>query len=485
MAKGVAAITGDDKYLKKREEKRRELKVTQGGVLEGFKAGGESLVSGFSSGFTGLITKPYEEGQKAGAVGFFKGLGQGLVGVAVKPVIGISEGISSVVQGINQQISETPGMQHLRPARAFHRRDLHDESLILVPIDFFAAEAQRFAREKAIRKDYSDTFLCAIYLGYNPTAAGDDASLGIALSEKYLFLLSKQIREKWSVPVPTISYIQLVRDDNKNYGLKIVLYDSTQSGAANRYITFATRKAAIDGYDVIYRFRYCFGKPTEMAAPEQAIQDAESDSTSPKQEEMMRVKATHYQFGSANKIDMKLDRMENVSDAEFNNRYGYMIKQWKIALPIKPEDEYGYHKLLDDILWRIVSNWAKNHDSILNPSRCCGCLIINYSSTEVQLLDTALTEGANIATFGVGNGYNHNARAIEPFGGAAIVFATGRRPSLLNLEHVKIVIQTTAFKSMVATRENRSTCEPLAGFNAIFLEKSRTDWWAKYVISIN
>ena len=60
-----------------------------GGVLAGFRAGGESFVSGFASGISGLVTKPVEGAKHGGATGFFKGVGLGILGAAVKPVMGV------------------------------------------------------------------------------------------------------------------------------------------------------------------------------------------------------------------------------------------------------------------------------------------------------------------------------------------------------------------------------------------------------------
>jgi hypothetical protein len=56
VADGASFLTGDAEFAKRREEKRRETKGK--GVLAGFAAGGESFVTGLTSGITGLVTKP-------------------------------------------------------------------------------------------------------------------------------------------------------------------------------------------------------------------------------------------------------------------------------------------------------------------------------------------------------------------------------------------------------------------------------------------
>lgn len=191
-----------------------------------------------------------------------------------------------------------------------------------------------------------------------------------------------------------------------------------------------------------------------------------------------------YHFGTANKAGIRLEKMDNVADSEFNSRYNYMLKQIPIHLPIPPVEKNSYHKMLDELSWRVVANWAKNHDNLLNASRCCGCLVLNYASTEIQILETSLSEGLNVAVFGIGGGFNPVARSVLPHGGAAFIFATGKRPNILSPEHVKIKIKSTAFTSMVSTRENSSSLFQLPGFNSSFLEKSRTDYWAKFVVSV-
>jgi len=70
VGQGAALIAGEnDRY--QRRQSRRASKSS--GVLGGFIDGGTSIVSGISSGLTGLITKPMEGVKKEGALGFAKG----------------------------------------------------------------------------------------------------------------------------------------------------------------------------------------------------------------------------------------------------------------------------------------------------------------------------------------------------------------------------------------------------------------------------
>jgi hypothetical protein len=191
-----------------------------------------------------------------------------------------------------------------------------------------------------------------------------------------------------------------------------------------------------------------------------------------------------YAFGSANAARWDSDRLNETQILQ--RAVELFSKRCRFPLPIlRPEDKQKYHKLLDEAVWRLVSDWNANHDMIINPSRCCVCLIINHSRSSIQLLRTELREGADLKILGIGDGYDDAARSLRANGGSLVVFAKGNRPSLVSKEHVKFDVATTAFEAMMATRENRSECTAQAGFHAPFLEKSRTDWWAKYVIIVS
>lgn len=85
-SKSITFLTGDNEYIQKRALRRQQHFVQRSGVYSGFKDGSESVISGFSSGMSGLISKPFEEAAKGGVQGFFKGIGLGLLGAAVKPL---------------------------------------------------------------------------------------------------------------------------------------------------------------------------------------------------------------------------------------------------------------------------------------------------------------------------------------------------------------------------------------------------------------
>lgn len=572
VARGVARMSGDEKLVQRSEDRRRELKASGGGVMAGLKAGGESVVSGFQAGISGLVTKPFEEGRKGGAMGFLKGVGQGIIGVAVNPVMGVTEGISSVAQGINRSFANEVGTVHVRPKRAFYRRDpeVIDE-LVLCTINVFQAEAQNFVDKRALKKNYSDVFIAATTMGFPSASLGEDDPYGLVLSRQFFYLVSPKFKLLWVMQLSVISHIELNKLADGRFTLKIVEYDLSP-GLLPRQVVCLDKRAAADAYDTFVHFRRYFGNPNRMepsenilellgegkgdsskrrsmqigsgsgsvassprpglasanaaagvgsvigsvSSPSLASSDSpplpispgpstprlpggysgdESPAYPSRPTSMARgvsgslsvpgpAAVPEYIFGAANAARVDSDRM---NERQILRRASDMLlERCRVPLPVtRPEDRHKYHKLLDQVTWNIICDWNANHDMIISPSRCCLCLVINHSRSSIQLLRTELREGADLVVFGVGDGYDPAARTLRAHGGAVVVFAKGNRPSLVSKEHVKFDVATTAFEAMMATRENRSECTPQAGYHAPFLEKSRTDWWAKYVIVVS
>ena len=78
---------------------------------------------------------------------------------------------------------------------------------------------------------------------------------------------------------------------------------------------------------------------------------------------------------------------------------------------------------------------------------------------------------------------------VNPFrspaiSGAVVVFAYANRPSIIDLAHVKLVMQTSAFTAQVSTRPDRTECSVVGGFTAGYLEKSTADVWGKFVLLV-
>ena len=170
----------------------------------------------------------------------------------------------------------------------------------------------------------------------------------------------------------------------------------------------------------------------------------------------------------------------------------------------------AFAQYLDVRVWQLVSEWTTAHKS-LQASRCLAVLIINESESPVQILKSDVLEGRNIVTFGVDvlsssvgmggrsgtgtgtgtgvgcdvKGYDEESHTLLGCGGAAVVFSYGFLPTLIDPSHVEITLITSAFSATLSTKPNRTTCLATGGYTAGYLEKSRTEAWAKYVILVS
>merc|ERR1711871_1325453 len=113
-----------------------------GGFFDGLIDGGDSIVSGVSSGLSGLVTRPVEEAQKSGAKGFIKGMGLGILGAVVKPIMGVTDAVTGVATGIGNQVTNETIAVQVRPVRVMLRSRNDSRVLVIGPMNVQAADAQ-------------------------------------------------------------------------------------------------------------------------------------------------------------------------------------------------------------------------------------------------------------------------------------------------------------------------------------------------------
>jgi hypothetical protein len=513
ITEGVANLSGDAKYMQRREEKLRAAKAGQGGMLSGLQAGGESIFTGVTSGLTGLVTKPYEEGRKSGALGVVKGMGMGLLGVATKPVMGLTDGLSSIATGFSQQIQDPQKViSHVRPPRAFEQVEDRDAAPpVLVKFDLFAAEAQQYIQRRTVAKGYNDEYLASCALGYPRSSAWpEDAPFGVVLSKQFVFLLTRTIHKAWKIGFTELSHVTLLIDAQKGAVDFVSYVGSTHSGlsvsgkedGSSRRVECASRAAAIKLYALLAQYAYRMGNPAAVVPVEELVGEEGNGSVSRGSGGSSRKSAgTHhagdsgqssqrrsstfgasYKFGSVNQRDYSTETM---SEAQIFAHTQSRMSKIQLKLLQEPNGADRYSIQLDDALMRLITDWRHNHHVVFNPSRCAACLIINNTPHYVQIMDFELKEGKDYVVFGAGEGYDKDSRSLVASGGAVIVFVYGYVPSLTDLAHVKLQIFTSAFSAVISTRRNRTDISNQNGFHAGYLEKVQADYWSKSVISIN
>ncbi|XP_067014210.2 intermembrane lipid transfer protein Vps13 [Anabrus simplex] len=118
MGKGVAALTFDEEYQRKRQE---TLSQRSTNVQTGLAQSGKGLVMGIADGVSGVFMKPISGAKKDGVEGFFKGVGKGVMGLVARPTAGIIDFASGSLDAVKRTTDTSIEVERQRPPRFFHR----------------------------------------------------------------------------------------------------------------------------------------------------------------------------------------------------------------------------------------------------------------------------------------------------------------------------------------------------------------------------
>ena len=160
MTKNLSLISADQQYIAERERRRQRFEAGAGGAGAGVLAGGTEMARGIVEGVGGIFTKPIEGAQEEGALGFFKGVGQGILGAAVKPVVGVTDGVMTALQGVSNELANVKAHEPVSRLRV--RTPLpHTDARLLVPYAPVSEAEEREEAEAAARA--SETICDALF----------------------------------------------------------------------------------------------------------------------------------------------------------------------------------------------------------------------------------------------------------------------------------------------------------------------------------
>ncbi|CAD7014489.1 unnamed protein product [Ceratitis capitata] len=118
MGKGLAALTFDEEYQKKRRLHMNKKPQT---FSEGIARSGKSLVMGFVDGVSGVVTKPVAGAREEGVEGFFKGVGKGVIGFVAQPTAGVVDFASGSFGAVRRAAEGQHDITRLRAPRYVHQ----------------------------------------------------------------------------------------------------------------------------------------------------------------------------------------------------------------------------------------------------------------------------------------------------------------------------------------------------------------------------
>ncbi|XP_053986716.1 intermembrane lipid transfer protein Vps13 isoform X2 [Hylaeus volcanicus] len=121
MGKGIAALTFDKDYQRKRQE---QLNKQPANLQEGLARSGKGLVMGVFDGVTGVVMKPISGAKEEGVEGFFKGFGKGVVGLVTRPTAGVIDFASGSLGAVKRATELNEEAKRVRPPRFFQPDNL-------------------------------------------------------------------------------------------------------------------------------------------------------------------------------------------------------------------------------------------------------------------------------------------------------------------------------------------------------------------------
>ena len=114
LSKGLAAISMDDDYIRRRAARMAAHRPQT--IREGLMGGARNLGHSVAEGASGLITSPISGARRDGVKGALVGVASGIVGVAVKPVAQLVERHAALCPVGAQRPTRPPGcLRGLRP----------------------------------------------------------------------------------------------------------------------------------------------------------------------------------------------------------------------------------------------------------------------------------------------------------------------------------------------------------------------------------
>lgn len=509
-SKGMAYLTGDEDYVRKRAIKRQQIRQGQKGIYAGFREGGESFMSGIASGVSGMIAKPIEEAAKGGVQGFIKGVGLGFLGMAIKPLVGLTDGVTSIAYGISTEVDPNNIFVHVRPPRALEPSPLDPSVWIIVPLNLDAAFAQEFVMKRAVQNKYDDRFL-----SYVPIAHKEEA---VILSDVYIFWRRK--KSLWGRVWANVSHCIPLGN-----ALGIMLYSGALQGKAELVIIpCGTTQVLRRLYTAVAQNVHRMGNPAKVVSPDLVDWATQSTllqrthshhstaSSGNSSREHSLVTLNHTTTSSASSAAVSNVAAEETTllqsehyrrllqDASllgeldghrFGSVNGKMLKQIAgsevdVILRSQHAVQRGSRtwKELDEILWRLLWEWGCVHANLAS-CRCCAALLINRSDSPIQVTRVQMAMGRNVTIMGsTSTGYEAESRILWPRG-YVVVFLVAFPQSPLEVGHLKATVHSAAFTLVLASTQRESFCEAKGGFTAGFLEKTVSEWWSKYVLLVS
>ncbi|KAJ9578224.1 hypothetical protein L9F63_005554, partial [Diploptera punctata] len=193
MGKGIAALTFDKDYQRKRREAMNQRPAN---VQMGLAQSGKGLVMGVVDGVSGVILKPISGAKQEGVEGFFKGVGKGVMGLVTRPTAGVIDFASGSLDVVKRAAEMSDEVTRLRSPRF-----LQQDGLVR-PYVRMEAEGNKLLQELDKGK-YATTDVYVFHMPIGPTSKDT-----LMLTDKrVMYIVHNDIFGGWQISSSSWGYV--------------------------------------------------------------------------------------------------------------------------------------------------------------------------------------------------------------------------------------------------------------------------------------
>jgi hypothetical protein len=463
-------------------------------------------------------------------------------------VLGVTDGITAVAQGVSSEVGGHEIRVHVRPPRALDRSPLNPSLLILSPLDLEAAQAQVIIESRAKELHINDTFVKFVSLGLGQY---------IVLTERFLYWKNSNsntnndndnIQPLWSrawIDISHVSFYDSNIDDttennNNDYkvGIRIILYPSvsqttfTSTGGKSLLVQTLSHSIAIQLYRTLAENSWRLGNPTKVAPIEIAaseiinknidisdkndsiheIQTTEQEkqllivdnnnNEYKKQEyeiwKLLKIRSKSaanewmgYYFGSFSPHLIKKEKTSRLASSSISSNIDRQFDFIQYAHTIFNKNKFCKSlrvlESIDAALYYLVNEWNNISDinnANYSPSKCCALLVLNSSQSSFSLNSLKLVHGRNCHILGGPHGGYESHMRRVLPGGQVVLFAIAHPSSPLDSGSLRFDLGTTAFHAVISTQISELTCSSRQGFTVGIVIKTCVEWWSRYILVV-
>lgn len=241
FSKNLSVLTLDRTYAHRRDH-LKTLSTNSTTFFEGVESGVTKLIGGIAQGVIGVIRAPMRGAERDGVTGFAKGVGKGVLGLVIKPVIGLSDTVTDVMDGVKGSIEGAD-----KSTRSQSNSQIRFKRPFYGPDRVF----RRFESADAIAADY---MMCTKLAGDNFLSHCDMGGRVAILSVKSFLLLEGRDAQLF-IKLKHISHVdlrQVPKNDGRmesaecNWAVLIFLKFARKNGNEVEVIMTDDKNIAID-----------------------------------------------------------------------------------------------------------------------------------------------------------------------------------------------------------------------------------------------